>query len=484
MRAGARLALTLALATAGCGGSVVPLRQAQGDTIVALRNSRGTLRPNSVTLSLSKGQGDTKKTSPIAHVVLVIQENRTFNDFFATFPGADGTNKGKAKPNAHCGIGKEETIPLAKVGLVTKLHGTPHDLTHTYKAYAAARDGVAMDGFDDVIFRTGGYECMYPYQYTDPADIKPYWQMARQYALAEHLFTTQGSNSFTAHQDLIAADTRIGPAGALIDLPSCVGSTCVWGCDAPAGTHTSLITRDDVYRSGAGPFPCLTYPTVRDLLDARKISWRYYVPPICCSLYGKQFSAFDAIKAVRYSRQWSDGHIASPQTRILDDVRAKRLAAISWVIPDENDSDHPGTDSDTGPSWVAGIVNAIGKSAYWKSTAIVIVWDDWGGLYDNLKPPQYGYGGLGFRVPVIVVSAYAKPGYISTTQYEFGSILRYIENNWHLGTLKRSDKRAVSIGECFDYTQKPLAFAPIASKYPTAYFLARKPSYLPVDTDM
>ena len=101
-------------------------------------------------------------------MVLIVQENRTFNDFFATFPGADGTTKGKAKPNARCGITKEETIPLEKMGLVTRLHGTPHDLTHTYKGYVKARDGVAMDGFDDVIFRTGGYECMYPYQYTDP----------------------------------------------------------------------------------------------------------------------------------------------------------------------------------------------------------------------------------------------------------------------------------------------------------------------------
>jgi phospholipase C len=187
---------------------------------------------------------------------------------------------------------------------------------------------------------------------------------------------------------------------------------------------------------------------------------------------------------VRYGPQWSDGHISSPQTRIFHDIKAKKLAAVSWVIPDENDSDHPGTSSDTGPSWVASIVNAIGESAYWKSTAIVIVWDDWGGLYDNAKPPQLDYGGLGFRVPAIIVSPYAKPGYISPTEYEFGSILKYIENNWELGTLKRTDQRATSIGDCFDYAQKPIAFKPIASKYPQAYFLDHKPSYLPVDTDL
>ena len=148
---------------------------------------------------------------------------------------------------------------------------------------------------------------------------------------------------------------------------------------------------------------------------------------MCCSANGKLLNAFDAIAAVRNGPEWHDGHIAMPQQKIFGDITHGQLQSVSWVIPDQNDSDHPGTSSDTGPSWVASVVNAIGESSYWNSTAIVIVWDDWGGLYDNLNPPQLGYGGLGFRVPAIIVSPYAKPGYISKTQYEFGSILKYIE---------------------------------------------------------
>src|SRR5262249_44346690 len=159
-------------------------------------------------------------------------------------------------------------------------------------------------------------------------------------------------------------------------------------------------------------------PTVRDRLDKNGVTWRYYVPPMCCKVYGKLLSAFDVIKAVRNGPEWNDGHISSPQTNIFTDISDGKLSNVSWVIPDENDSDHPGTSSDAGPSWVASVVNAIGESSYWKSSAIVIVWDDWGGLYDNIAPPQLGYGGLGFRVPAIVVSPYARPGYISTTQYE------------------------------------------------------------------
>jgi phospholipase C len=421
--------------------------------------------------------------SPIRHVVLIVQENRTFNDFFATFPRADGTTTGKAEPDPACGIASEQTITLKESGLLTKLHGTPQDLTHAYQGYVIARNGGAMDGFDKVPFGSGEPECTFPYQYTNPDDIKPYWDMAKQYALAEHMFTTQGSSSFTAHQDLIAGGTVVEPNEALVDLPSCAGPKCIWGCDAPAGTHTSLITERNDFQPGKGPFPCLLYRTIRDLLDAKKVSWRYYVPEMCCAVYGRLLSAFDAIKAVRYSSQWKDGHISTPQTNIFKDLTKRQLQAVSWVIPDENDSDHPGTFSDTGPSWVTSVVNAIGESSYWDSTAVVIIWDDWGGLYDSLDPPQKGYGGLGLRVPAIIVSPYARPGHISKTQYEFGSILKYIEQNWDLGSLRTSDKRATSIADCFNYSQKPIAFKPIPSKYPMAYFLTRKPSYLPPDTD-
>jgi phospholipase C len=468
MRVRSWLAVLLVVGFAGCNGAAAP-----------------PLGPSTAPLSGALGMTTPEHAkSPIKHVVLIIQENRTFNDFFATFPGADGTTTGRAKPNTACGVTKEETVTLKESNLITKLKGNPQDLNHSYQGYVVARNGGAMDGFDHVTFGNGPSECTYPYQYTNPKQIQPYWTMAQQYALAEHMFTTQGSSSFTAHQDLIAGDTVIKPNAALVDLPSCSGPKCIWGCDAPSGTHTSLITKGDVFEGGKGPFPCLTYPTLRDRLDAKKVSWRYYVPQMCCAAYGKLLSAFDAIKAVRYGSEWTDGHISTPQTNIFTDITNNQLPSVSWVIPDENESDHPGTSSDTGPSWVASVVNAIGQSSYWKSTAIVIVWDDWGGLYDNLDPPQLGYGGLGLRVPAIVVSPYAKPGYISTTQYEFGSILKYIEGNWGLSSLQRTDSRANSIADCFDYSQKPIAFSPIPSKYSKSYLEHATPSGLPVDTDL
>ena len=161
------------------------------------------------------------------------------------------------------------------------------------------------------------------------------------------------------------------------------------------------------------------------------------------------------------------------------------MPAVSWIVPIDKNSDHPGITQDDGPSWVASIVNAIGESPYWDSTAIVVVWDDWGGFYDNYAPPVKDYGGLGFRVPALIISPYARPGYISKTQYEFGSILRYVEDNFNLGTLgpPSTDKRATSIIDSFDYTQSPIKFKPITSSHDKAYFLHEKVSPGTLESD-
>ncbi|MBV8116818.1 MAG: hypothetical protein JOZ01_02505, partial [Candidatus Eremiobacteraeota bacterium] len=130
------------------------------------------------------------------------------------------------------------------------------------------------------------------------------------------------------------------------------------------------------------------------------------------------------------------------------------------------------------------VVNAIGKNkTLWQSTAIVVIWDDWGGFYDNVPPPQLDYQGLGFRVPMLVVSPYAKAGFVSHTQYEFASILRFIEDNWGLERLGSSDRRATSIANVFDFKKPPRPFSPIPADYPATSFLNELPSYLPVDSD-
>jgi phospholipase C len=242
------------------------------------------------------------------------------------------------------------------------------------------------------------------------------------------------------------------------------------------------------YILGGGPFPCYTYSTLRDVLDAKSVSWKYYSPPVHKST-GAVWNAFDAIKAVRYGPEWST-NVTGSNVYFFSDVANGALPAVSWLIPTNDNSDHPGANSDTGPSWVADVVNTIGQSAYWPTTAIVVVWDDWGGFYDHVPPPFFdNAGGLGFRVPMLIISPYAretsssKPGYVSHTQYEFGSILKFIEDNFGLSRVGSTDVRATSITDCFDFSQQPRAFTTIPSKYSRSYFERQHPSNRPVDTE-
>ena len=210
--------------------------------------------------------------------------------------------------------------------------------------------------------------------------------------------------------------------------------------------------------------------------------WRYYTPRFSFKNGGWLWSAFDAIHAVRYGPDWH-ADVVTPQTKIFTDASAGKLPAVAWVIPDKHDSDHPGSGSRFGPSWVARVVDAIGEGPDWSSTAIVVIWDDWGGFYDHEPPPQLDYQGLGFRVPMLVISPYVPQGYISHTQYEFASILRFIEDNWGLAQMGRSDARAASIGDVFDFSQPPRAFVPIPAEFSRSFFVHQAPSLEPVDTE-
>lgn len=411
----------------------------------------------------------------IAHVVVLVQENRTFNDLFATFPGATGTTTGKMR------VGNGKNAKTVSVALAKAPLRQSNTLRHSYPAYLTAyRDG-NMDAFNRIVFeRNGQFEGKLPYQYVDPAQIAPYWTLAKQYALADRLFQTQGSGSFTAHQDLIAGATRIDATDSLIDDPT----QAPWGCPAPHGAKTSLITTSLQYEPNAGPFPCLTYKTIADLLDAKGVSWKYYTPTWNNLNVGALWNAFLAISNVYGNASEWNAHIATPETTIFNDISSGALPAVSWVVPDAANSDHPGFGSDTGPSWVAGVVNAIGNSSYWGSTVVVILWDDWGGFYDPVAPPKLDdQGGPGFRVPMIVVSPYVPPNEISHQVYGFGSILRFIEDQWNLGRLGTTDSTATSIGGILNLKQSPRAFSTIQTKYGRAYFLHRRASGLPVDTE-
>jgi phospholipase C len=407
----------------------------------------------------------------IKHVVIVVQENRSFDNLFHGFKGADYADYGYT----HDGV-------LLKLR-PTSLAGP--DVSHEWRDAVNDWDGGRMDGFDQNPLGPSRPAGAYAYQYVDPRYVKPYWTMAKQYVLADHMFPSMLGGSFTAHLDLIAGTTNLDTGLAEVDAPLAQP----WGCDAPSGTKTSILysSRQEIW--GGGPFPCFKqFRTIADLLDAAKISWAYYAPAVAGKdVAGRIWSEFDSIPGVRMGSDWARD-VISPPTRVLSDAAAGKLRSVSWVIPDAADSDHAGEGSDTGPSWVVSVVNAIGQSRYWNSTAIVVLWDDWGGWYDNVPPPQMDFRGLGIRVPCIIISPYAKKGYVSHTQYEFGSILKFVEEAFDLPTLGSlgygsgyTDARAYSLSDSFDFKQKATPFKPISAPYARPYFLYKRPSLRPPD---
>jgi hypothetical protein len=191
------------------------------------------------------------------------------------------------------------------------------------------------------------------------------------------------------------------------------------------------------------------------------------------------WSAYQAIKHICYGPDWDkDVKPFSPPSKFLTDIGSGELRAVTWITPTCADSDHAGCNSAAGPSWVASLVNAIGKSQFWNSTAVFIFWDDSGGWYDP-EPPQFlkdsDYDSLGYRLPLLIISPYAKKGYVDHTHYEHGSILKFAEQIFGLPPLAASDMRANSPKNAFDFLQSPRQFVPIKAPLDANHFIHEAP---------
>ncbi len=433
-RFAARLAgLSLAAVVAGCSGGA-------------------TSAPPGAPFAPASGSG-AGSAAAIKHVVIIVQENRSFDNLFNGYPGADTASVG----TMHDG---------SRVALTPTPLEDGRDVGHFHYSYDAAYNNGQLNGFDleqGYGIVKGAYgvvpqSATYPYAYVPPSESHPDWQLASEFALADRMFQSNSGPSFPAHQYLIA-----GQSGDADEVPT----VAPWGCDAPVGTLVPQLEPNG--SDTLGVFPCFDYPTLADRMDAAGVTWRYYTPKLT-SQSGSTFSAYDAIKHIRYGNDWNTDEV-NPETQIFADVANETLPQVSWVIPSFPNSDHPLAHSNTGPSWVASVVNAIGASPYYNSTAIFITWDDWGGWYDHVSPPQVDAMGLGFRVPLIVASPYAKHGYVSHVTHEFGSILRFTEETFGLATLGTRDALSDDLRDCFDFKQTVAPYVTIQTRYRKAFFL-------------
>jgi phospholipase C len=405
----------------------------------------------------------------IKHIVVIVQENRSFDNLFYGFPGANTATVG------HLSTGG--TIALQPLPLESGW-----DLGHELNDFMTDWNYGGMNGFDKdggpspiCYSANDGVSCPTnvpanaEFSYVEPSEAAPYFAMASNYVLADNFFTSQIDSSYDAHLFLVAAKSEI------VNNPNGIP----WGCDAPAGTTVPTMLPNRT--PGPGIFPCYYDETLGSELDAKGLDWRFYAPAIGGNL-GEIWSSYDSYAPIRYSSDWTT-KVVSPETTILTDVQNGNLASVTWVVPSFEDSDHPGSGRASGPSWVASIVNAIGQSQFWDSTAIIIYWDDWGGFYDHVPPPQLDTWGLGIRVPMMVISPYAKHGYVSHVQYESASVAKFIESVFNLPALAAADTRANDLGDCFDFTQQPSKFTPFYQKFSTEYFIHERPSNMPPDTD-
>jgi phospholipase C len=214
-------------------------------------------------------------------------------------------------------------------------------------------------------------------------------------------------------------------------------------------------------------YPCFDHETLADLLDNAGVSWRYYAPSA-----GSIWTGPNAIHHLRFGSDWANDVVLKP-AQVLTDIATGQLANVSWVIPTGQASDHAVINQGLGPSWVASIVNAIGQSQYWNNTVILITWDDWGGWYDHVAPTVINSYEYGFRVPLIVVSPFARQGYVSHVTHDFGSILRFIEGVYHLRSLGYADAFADDLSDCFDFHRHNV-FQKIPAPHDAKYFLNDK----------
>ncbi|MBV8067091.1 MAG: hypothetical protein JO113_03860 [Candidatus Eremiobacteraeota bacterium] len=333
-----------------------------------------------------------------------------------------------------------------------------------------------MNGFNKEWVGCGG-SCPYPdsmYAYVPHAETKPYFDMASQYVLANQMYASNfDASSFISHQYIIS-----GQAQGSINYP---GSS--WGCPGGSGDTIGEATKDPPTRQPNGNYQvvCWDPTTLGDELDSAGISWAFY--GVKYSSYTGIWMAYQAINHIYHSSDWSKDNIGPP-SQFLTDVTNGNLRAVTWVTPTCANSDHAGCGSNTGPSWVTSIVNTIGQSQYWDSTAIFIMWDDYGGWYDPEAPVYKDYDGLGMRIPMLVISPYAKKGHVSNVHYEHGSILKFVEDTFKLGRLAASDTRAISPAkDCFDFNRSPRKFQVIQAPFGKDYFLHQPLDLRPPDTN-
>jgi phospholipase C len=371
---------------------------------------------------------DPPAATPIRHVIVLMQENHTFDNYFGTFPGADGPAADLCIPIDPTALGLGCVVPFHLESTRTV------DLHHGSSVGLAAYNNGLMDGFIAAQNERNlpGETAM---GYYDGRDLPYYWNLATEYVLTDALFSSVQGSSEANHFYWVAGRAATGP------IP-------------PDG---------------------YAFPTIFDRLQEAGVSWKFYVqnydPTI--TFRNRQPTSDKAAQLVwapllNMGRFLDDPDLSS---RIVDlseyheDLAAGTLPAVAYMVP-SGASEHPPGDVALGQVFATSLITALMRSSAWDSSLFMVTWDDWGGWFDHVPPPAVDADGYGFRVPGIIVSPYARRGYIDSTTYDFTSILRFIEDNWGLEPLSGRDATANSIATSLDLVAPPRAAVFPGPTYP------------------
>jgi len=390
-------------------------------------------------LFLSNASTPTTRT-PIKHIVILMQENRTLENFFWTYPGI--VNGSSQDPTLCMPKSLTKNLGCAKPTYTSDPLSNHGDLTHDWNTSWLSYDYGKMDGF---MAADGGNPDIMTYY---NATLLPYiWNFARNYTLADEFFSSVKSYSQPNHWFMIAGQS---PQVSLLQKEGVERSYCV-------NSNFQLTLSTCTYINAAQKIT-----TMAQLLSQHGISWKYYDTPRntginldqsiinsakFVSTYQDPFDYFNPLNAINQS--YTNNSISSnivARYQFFSDVKNGNLPAVSWIIPSVSISDHPPANITLGEWWIDDVVSSIMQSQYWKNTMIVILWDDYGGFFSTLAPPTYPdneglskAAGLGFRAPALIISPYSKSGYIDNSVYDFESTLAFIEHNWNLPPLTIRD---------------------------------------------
>ena len=407
--------------------------------------------------------------TPIEHVVFIVKENRSFNNYFATYPGAEGATEGGTIECDEDGCRDGPVVQLQEGADVA-----PHDLTHCFRCGLVAINGGKMNGFNrmnGVIPQSVNADLygadLSGYVYLDRDTIPNYWAYADRFVLADHFFTSMYGPTLPEHLYTVAAQ-----ANFIVDNKSTADTPGSY-CDDSTEHATRFVPREvrendreilelerEITSNGSNTYDladywgsirlCFDIEVLPDQLEEAGISWSYYATE------NAWMNALQMIRHVRYGPMWEK--VLPPET-FVQDVRDGAMPQVSWIVPPESYNEHPGEGKSTcaGENWTVHQVNEIMQSEYWRSTLIVVVWDDFGGFYDPVAPPMTDVMGLGPRTPALIISPYTvrgdnpQGGAVDSTEYEFSSVLAFIEELFGLEPMTERDANANPLLGALDF---------------------------------